>query len=60
MEVGDGAPQEIKVKEFSESDAGLCIVASASHNTPETEAFIAKVRCGVDHTTTHRNTTRAG
>lgn len=44
MEVGDGAtPQEITVKEFAESDAGLCIVASASHNTPETEAFIAKV-----------------
>ena len=31
------------MKEFSEADAGLTIVASASHNTPETEAFIAKV-----------------
>jgi hypothetical protein len=32
------------IAEFSESDAGLTVVASASHNTPETDAFIAKVR----------------
>lgn len=41
--MGEGEPQPIQVKTFSESDAGLTIVASASHNTPETEAFVAKV-----------------
>ncbi|CAN0489877.1 unnamed protein product [Hapterophycus canaliculatus] len=28
--------------EFSEEDEGLCVVASLSHSSPETEAFIAK------------------
>ena len=38
----DSSWKSIHVKEFSESDSGLVIVASASHNTPETQAFIEK------------------
>jgi hypothetical protein len=30
--------------EFSEDEEGLSVVASASHNTPETEAFISKYK----------------
>lgn len=32
----------IKAAQFDERDSGLTIVASASHNTPETDAFISK------------------
>ncbi|CAM9233164.1 unnamed protein product [Ascophyllum nodosum] len=34
----------IHCKEFSEEDEGLCVVASLSHSSPETEAFIAKFK----------------
>lgn len=34
----------IRCKEFSEGDEGLCVVASLSHSSPETEAFIAKYK----------------
>jgi 3'(2'), 5'-bisphosphate nucleotidase len=34
----------IQPKVFSEDDSGLTLVASASHNTPETDAFIAKFK----------------
>jgi len=34
----------IHVKTFSEEDEGLTFVASASHNTPETDSFIAKYK----------------
>ncbi|CAM9642467.1 unnamed protein product [Scytosiphon promiscuus] len=34
----------ISCKEFSEEDEGLCVVASLSHSSPETEAFIAKYK----------------
>eukprot|EP00966_Prymnesium_polylepis_P035062 814751-Prymnesium_polylepis.1 len=30
------------VQKFSEADEGLTLVASASHSSPETEAFVAK------------------
>lgn len=40
----DGKLQPIQVAEFSEADEGLMIVASASHKSPETEAFIAKYK----------------
>ena len=48
--VGHGPPvretkdshESIFCKEFAETDAGLTLVASASHNSPETDAFIAK------------------
>mmetsp|Transcript_52300 Transcript_52300/g.104820 ORF Transcript_52300/g.104820 Transcript_52300/m.104820 type:complete len:339 (-) Transcript_52300:31-1047(-) len=34
----------IQPKVFSESDSGLTIVASSSHNSPETEAFVGKYK----------------
>jgi 3'(2'),5'-bisphosphate nucleotidase len=44
VEIAGGESIPIQCKEFSETDSGLAIVASASHNTPETEAFIGKFK----------------
>ncbi|CAM9650793.1 unnamed protein product, partial [Phaeothamnion confervicola] len=43
----DRYPERIRCKGqsfFSEEDEGLTVVASASHNTPETDAFIARLK----------------
>ncbi|CAM9170120.1 unnamed protein product [Discosporangium mesarthrocarpum] len=40
----DKTRSPIQCKSFSEADEGLCLVASASHSSPETEAFIAKYK----------------
>ncbi|CAN0019536.1 unnamed protein product [Ectocarpus sp. 6 AP-2014] len=40
----DKARSPISCKEFTEEDEGLCVVASLSHSSPETEAFIAKYK----------------
>ena len=37
---GDAADVRIRCASFSERDEGLVIVGSASHNTPETDAFV--------------------
>lgn len=42
--LGYDSYKSIFCKTFDETDAGLTIVASASHNTPETEAFIGKYK----------------
>jgi len=41
-ELEAGKPEPIHVQRFSEADSGLTLVASASHSSPETEAFVAK------------------
>ena len=38
---GDAADARIRAAAFHESDAGLTLVGSASHNTAETDAFVA-------------------
>lgn len=38
---GDAADERIRCASFRESDAGLTLVGSASHNSPETDAFVA-------------------
>jgi 3'(2'), 5'-bisphosphate nucleotidase len=43
-DLGYDAFKTIRCKEFSISDEGLTIVASASHNTPETEEFIRQFK----------------
>jgi len=40
--LGYDSYKSIFCKAFDEKDKGLTIVASASHNTPETDAFVAK------------------
>lgn len=42
--LGYDAYKTIRCKTFDESDSGLTVVASASHGSPETEAFIAKYK----------------
>jgi 3'(2'), 5'-bisphosphate nucleotidase len=39
-----GHRQRIECASFSEDDEGLILVASASHNTPATEEFLAKYK----------------
>jgi len=41
-QVESETPEQIQVQKFSEADEGLTLVASASHSSPETEAFVAK------------------
>jgi 3'-phosphoadenosine 5'-phosphosulfate (PAPS) 3'-phosphatase len=41
LRAGDAPDERIRCKAFSESDEGLVIVGSASHNTPDTDAFVA-------------------
>ena len=38
---GGGADVRLRCAEFSEADEGLVLVGSASHNTPDTDAFVA-------------------
>jgi 3'-phosphoadenosine 5'-phosphosulfate (PAPS) 3'-phosphatase len=38
---GDAADTRLQCATFRDSDAGLVIVGSASHNTPDTQAFVA-------------------
>ena len=42
--LGYDSYKSIFCKAFDEKDAGLTLVASASHNTPETDAFVAKYK----------------
>lgn len=42
LDMGYDSFVSLACKAFKETDSGLTIVASASHNTPETDAFIAK------------------
>ena len=42
--LGYDSYKSIFCKTFDESDAGLTVVASASHGSPETEAFIGKYK----------------
>lgn len=41
LRVGSGADTRLQCASFRESDAGLVLVGSASHNTAETQAFVA-------------------
>eukprot|EP00899_Mesostigma_viride_P021995 jgi/Mesvir1/2980/Mv09606-RA.1 len=43
-EAGSTSDARIHAAQFSETDAGITVVGSASHSTPETEAFIAKYK----------------
>ena len=38
---GDAADTRLQCATFRDSDPGLVLVGSASHNTPETDAFVA-------------------
>ena len=44
QDLGYDSFKSVACKAFKESDAGLTIVASASHNSPETDAFCAKYK----------------
>ena len=41
LRAGDADDVRIHAARFSAADEGLVIVGSASHNTPETDAFVA-------------------
>ena len=41
LRAGDAADVRLSCASFRESDAGLVLVGSASHNTPDTQAFVA-------------------
>ena len=41
LRVGDTSDVRIHAAQFSESDEGLVLVGSASHNTHETDDFVA-------------------